>query len=302
MWLGRKWGGIAHLIGVGREVVETRAVQRRPKEERWDVAAIEGLLATPWCNPAPEDGDQEVVVLPPRPEGPAAPAEPAGPNLGMGANRVYARDVDLKRYGYTAACRRCARMREGRPARGVRHTPACRARIEAAMQEAGDVRLAEAQLRQSEELARRTEAAEAAAEAVARPVGGVCILPRVGPAAADGVAHGLEPHEFPEVPAPAAREGSSALPAGAGSDAELAERMQVEADDDAALLEALRQEGVVGPQTREAAREASKVYELLLVTGVRRGDAVAKVSELFSPPRVTAELGRLPCMSLVGGS
>merc|ERR1712242_435708 len=68
------------------------------------------------------------------------------------------------------------------------------------------------------------------------------------------------------------------------------------------LLESLRQEGVVGPQTQEAAREASKVYELLRVTGVSRGDAVAKVSELFSPPRVAAELGRLPVMSLVGGS
>ena len=52
----------------------------------------------------------------------------------------------------------------------------------------------------------------------------------------------------------------------------------------------------------EAVREASKVYELLLVTGVSRGDVAAKVTELFSPPRVTAELGRLPFMSLVGGS
>ena len=31
------------------------------------------------------------------------------------------------------------------------------------------------------------------------------------------------------------------------------------------------------------------------------GDAAAKVAELYSPPRVTAELGRLPYMSLVGG-
>ena len=82
----------------------------------------------------------------------------------------------------------------------------------------------------------------------------------------------------------------------------MAERMQVEGDDGAALLEALRQERVVGPQTREAAREASKVYELLLVAGVSRGDAAAKVSELFNPPRVAAELGRLSFMSLVGGS
>ena len=42
IWLGRSWGGITHRVGVGREVVETRAVQRRPKEERWDVAPHPG--------------------------------------------------------------------------------------------------------------------------------------------------------------------------------------------------------------------------------------------------------------------
>ena len=53
---------------------------------------------------------------------------------------------------------------------------------------------------------------------------------------------------------------------------------------------------------RQTAREANCIYELLLVHGVSRGDAAAKVAELYSPPRVTAELGRLPHMSLVGGS
>ena len=38
-----------------------------------------------------------------------------------------------------------------------------------------------------------------------------------------------------------------------------------------------------------------------MLHGVSRGDAAAKVVELYSPPRVTAELGRLPHMSLVGG-
>ena len=38
-----------------------------------------------------------------------------------------------------------------------------------------------------------------------------------------------------------------------------------------------------------------------MVHGVSRGDVAAKVAELYSPPRVTAELGRLPNMSLVGG-
>jgi hypothetical protein len=49
-------------------------------------------------------------------------------------------------------------------------------------------------------------------------------------------------------------------------------------------------------------REATRLYDLLLTTGVGPGDAQAKVAELYSPPRVTVELGRLPHLSLKGGS
>ena len=31
IWLGRKWGSHIHYVSLGREVVETRAVQRRPQ-------------------------------------------------------------------------------------------------------------------------------------------------------------------------------------------------------------------------------------------------------------------------------
>ena len=56
-----------------------------------------------------------------------------GPGAREGPKQVYIRDSDLEQYGYTANCRRCALMREGQPARGVRHTVACRTRVEAAM-------------------------------------------------------------------------------------------------------------------------------------------------------------------------
>ena len=75
--------------------------------------------------------------------------------------------------------------------------------------------------------------------------------------------------------------------------------MHVEGDDDAFLMDALAAEGVSQSLGRQAAREANSIYEMLLVHGVSRGDAAAKVAELYSPPRVTAELGRLPHMSLV---
>ena len=82
---------------------------------------------------------------------------------------------------------------------------------------------------------------------------------------------------------------------------ELVVEMKVEEDDEGELLGALVAEGLNRVLTPKAAREANSIYEMLLVQGVSRGDAAAKVAELYSPPRVTAELGRLPCMSLVGG-
>ena len=54
VWLGRRWGSIIHRIGIGREVVETRAVQRKPREERWSRERIQGLLTIPWLNPVPD--------------------------------------------------------------------------------------------------------------------------------------------------------------------------------------------------------------------------------------------------------
>ena len=77
--------------------------------------------------------------------------------------------------------------------------------------------------------------------------------------------------------------------------------MRVEDDDDAFLMGALAAEGVTLCFDRQTAREANSIYEMLLVHGVSRGDAAAKVAELYSPPRVTAELSCLPNMSLVGG-
>merc|ERR1712026_132976 len=273
------------------EVLETRAVQRRPKEERWDVGAVQAILATPWCNPAPEDGGQVPMVLPPRDGGPVRPPAPVGPNPREGPKQVYIRDADLERYGHTVGCRRCALMRAGQPARGVRHSLACRARIEAAMGDAGDERLQQAHQRQNEEIARRLEASEAARAPEPAPVA----RPRLGdePGAGHG---GADPaHD-------GAADHPADLPAPQGPAAAIrAEEMHVEADDDADLMGALSVEGVPWLPSRRVAREANGIYEMLLVHGVSCGDAAAKVAELYSPPRVTAELGRLPNMSFVGG-
>ena len=54
--------------------------------------------------------------------------------------------------------------------------------------------------------------------------------------------------------------------------------------------------------SRSLVREATRLYELLLTTGVSPGDARAKIVELYSPPRITSEAATLPWLSLAGGS
>ena len=287
---------MAHLIGRGREAVETRAVQRRPKEDRWDKEFLQGVLATPWQNPAPEDGDAPPAVLPPRDDRPAGPAP--DPGAQEGPKQVYIRDVDLARYGYTAGCRRCRLMRDGDPARGVRHTTACRARIEEAMRADDDERLRRANDRRDEEIARRLEASHSAAEAPSAPALAANPPPQEMVPGADAepvpISPGYQPH-----PAIAVR-----LPQPEGHRPDVvgpAEEMQVEDGGEEELMGSLLLELRELNPSRRLVREATRLYELLLATGVSPGDARAKIVELYCPPRVTSEAATLPWLSLAGG-
>ena len=50
------------------------------------------------------------------------------------------------------------------------------------------------------------------------------------------------------------------------------------------------------------AKDFMNIYELFLVQGATKGIARAKVCELFSPPRVTDEIRRLPNITIAGGA
>jgi hypothetical protein len=50
------------------------------------------------------------------------------------------------------------------------------------------------------------------------------------------------------------------------------------------------------------AKDFVHIYELFLVSGASASEARMKVSELFSPPRVTLELQRIQISNLVSGS
>jgi len=163
VWLGRKWGGIVHQIYANGSVHEVRGVQRQPRDLRWHKESLEAISVTPWCREPAAPG--ELRVLPPLAP-PAAGAGRGEPEVAVpeyNPHRVYIRLDDLERHGFTAGCRRCILMREGRRAQGVKHRDECRDRVEQALRDAGDPRIDRAEARVMNELGRRAAGVEAAA-------------------------------------------------------------------------------------------------------------------------------------------
>ena len=101
-----------------------------------------------------------------------------------------------------------------------------------------------------------------------------------GPPAAEPAAEGEE-------------EESSAVAARQPPEEEQPQRVEVEQDHGDDMIDA-----VFRSLPRRLGGQATRLMELLLTTGLSPGDAKLKVSELFSPPRLTRELGRLPRMTL----
>ena len=139
LWLGRAWGTPHHRIGNSESVWTVRAVQRCPESHRWRPDLLEACRATPWQNPARPVGTEAPEVLPPLPADQRAPAH-VPDEAGRALKNVYIRPIDLDIWGYTSSCGKCQKTRQGFPVRGMRHTIACRTRIELAMAEADDPR------------------------------------------------------------------------------------------------------------------------------------------------------------------
>ena len=137
LWLGRNWGTPHHRIGDSESVWEARAVQRRPEAQRWCPEPLGAIRATPWRNPALPAGEEPAEVLPPLPSEERVPAR-VPDEASRAVKSVYIRNTDFEKYGYTASCGKCQKMRFGRATRGMAHTSSCRARVELAMAEDDD--------------------------------------------------------------------------------------------------------------------------------------------------------------------
>ena len=107
----------------GTEVKKVRGVRRMDIHHRWDKGMIQGLNVRPW--------DRLAARAPPRaifddrlPGAEAIPAEPPRPQL----RDLYVTREDLRLHGFTEGCRKCDAMQTG-VACAISHSSACRQRI-----------------------------------------------------------------------------------------------------------------------------------------------------------------------------
>lgn len=305
VWLGRKWGSPVHFVWDAQDskVHAVRAVQRRPRNERWQRAAVEAVTALPGVLQSRAGGDDEEVEI-------IAPAdgliEPPPQPSDRHPNRAFISDADLQAYGYTQGCPRCTKMRAGLPARGVKHREACRRRIEARLREAGDPRIIAADERTNQRL---VDLAPPAGEEGGTVPGEV--REEQGAEAGEGRddSIGAEPGNDGCARRAGERDEELRPAEAAASHGENEEHCPSEMDEgepgegDMAVdaLGTLRRGMPPGLQ-----EEVEELLDLFAVRGYSRADARLRVSELYSPPRVTSELQRMrqfcPGMVLWPGS
>jgi hypothetical protein len=334
VWLGRRWGSPVSRVFSQGEVVDARAIQRVPVAERWCAATLGAIRATPWCaRPGPE-GAAPLVVLQPLPD---VAAQPAPAPIGYMPRRVFITRADLDAWGYTAGCRRCTMVREGSRAQGVAHREECRARIEQCLREAGDPRVAQAEARFDAALAAQAARVAAEAPGAVAPQAPVAAGPHPGIfPAPEGVAGEVRaelapaPAQLPpsdeaawldlaqrlQVRRSAASAAAPAPPAEASAAGAAPEGEMEDAADynvtlgDGMLVGRVALEELTEPDLIDALKsvpkkvraEATELMELFLVHGVSPEMAKAKVVELYSPPRVTRQLGRVHSLHLAAGS
>ena len=157
IFCGVRVGTTEKIVATEDGVVVAQSIRRKPKEHRWDVELFKKVKGTPWA-PTPKTAARPdealelpaaVAIEPEMPDEPAREVE-AGPRPEL-PKRVYLRQQDLDRHGYTASCPACDLIRAGISREGVNHTEFCRNRVvtEMGKTEEGKKRLAAAKLKET---------------------------------------------------------------------------------------------------------------------------------------------------------
>ena len=164
VWLGVDPRAGETLIGTSEGVLRAHAIRRVRDEEKWDKAVVDALQGT-LEHPVPGVNGDVPVAIRHRVEAevPAQDVRPRFEETPIRRMKLFKELFD--QHGYTLLCPGCTALRAGTAART--HRDACRARIEAALQETEEGRetLRRNELRIDGQLAERVEIGEPPAEA-----------------------------------------------------------------------------------------------------------------------------------------
>ena len=102
IFLGYNRDANTYMVGTPNGIAMSRAIQRRPMEDRWDASAITALQATPWQHTLRPD---RAVVLRPAADGEALDKFP--PRQAALPRRFRLDKKDFDEHGYTYGCTQC---------------------------------------------------------------------------------------------------------------------------------------------------------------------------------------------------
>ena len=163
VFLGYKLSSNSYIVADEQgNVVESRAVQRRPMEQRWDRAAVESLTITPWS--LRETSGAKRVEL-----GEEAPKHDVAEDKVLVPRRLNITMTLLRQFGTTDDCPQCEHVRQFNETKnGLAHTEKCRKRLVEALEqtEEGMTKLANTEERINRGVAREIEESDARREDV----------------------------------------------------------------------------------------------------------------------------------------
>ena len=158
VYLGLRLTSSEKIIGTPSGILVVQSIRRKPADKQFNLEMLKAVKGTPW-QPNPEkspNADADRLPEPIAIEPVVAPAE-LPPQPGQAERlptyrRMYIRQSDLERIGYTGGCEACAAIREGRERQGINRNEVCRKRVQEALKETS-----QGQARLEREAQRETE-------------------------------------------------------------------------------------------------------------------------------------------------
>ena len=141
IFLGVRLHTTEKIVGTPKGVVVVQSVRRKPDDQQWNLQLLQSITGTPWApNPAKQKEPREALELPePVSIEPEQPEEEVrqveASELKPHFRRVYLRQDDFDKFGYSAGCKACTLIRSGLDRQGVNHAEDCRLRIVHRLQE-----------------------------------------------------------------------------------------------------------------------------------------------------------------------